>query len=140
MGVLDDFGLGSLQQHKDTAIEWATSLLLEQSRLLIDGGKAALRFARKQVATNYQVAEKTLTESVGSAVEPITTGLEEGMKVREELLKTWDFPYRAGMLFFGLSLIVGSTRGIRPKAFRLVFLGGPSVVLLTPEFHPFRSR
>ena len=71
--------------------------------------------------------------ALSSLMAPKDDWLEKGAERRREILKR-PFSVRLAMVVAGVAMVVGLSKGRGKQAFRLCWVGGSAVTLLTPEF------
>lgn len=140
MGLTDSLGWETLQKSKDTATEWMAATATAQFKALKSGLWTLLVAAKSATVQASDAAQEAVGTAAAPLLNPFRAILDSAGSTRRDFLQTWPLSYRFSMLVVPLSVIVLTAPGLRPKAFRLVALGGPSSVLLTPEVNPFNRK
>lgn len=141
MGLKDSLGWESLQQSGYTAYEQVASFAKEQAQ----GLKGWMYSGLQSATAGLQKAAVEAKETAKDTIRPLTAPLSDSWKwagaLRSEQLEQWPFSYRLNFLATVVLLAGFTASGIRPRLRRVVFLGGPGALLLTPELSPFnRSK
>lgn len=137
MGLKDSLGWESLQKSGYTLYEQTSSFLTQQlhtaSQWVYTGFTSAV--------TEVKGVTRDTINSAKEAVSPITAPVNDSLTwvgtTRKEVLQQWALSYRVNCLAALVVLAGVSAKGLRPRLRRVVFLGAPTAVFLTPELSPF---